>query len=118
MEGENTRKNISSDGRPALNVGNPGNKGGPGRPKSEIRARLADSFHQRIPILEEIADNPEHHERLKAVDMMAKYSGLAQMDITSGDMPLKWDFSKLSDAELDIFIPLLQKISTEEPDAD
>lgn len=101
------------NGGTLLPGGLPGNRGGLGKPKSEIRARLAASFEERIPILEGIADNPKSYERLKAIDLMAKYSGLAQMDITSGDQPLNgYDLSKLDpETELPVFLALLQKIA-------
>ena len=115
MADQNIKKNISKAGVPVLNVGNPGNKGGPGRPKSEIRARCAAAFDARIPILEKIADNDEHHEQSKAIDMLGKYGGLAQTDITSGDQPLNgYDLSKLDpETELPVFLALLQKIAPE-----
>jgi hypothetical protein len=71
---------------------------GPGRPTSAIRARLAGSFDERIPILEEIADarvilrakctkcghepkaktiaetQPTYDDRLRAMDIMGKLS--------------------------------------------
>ena len=40
----------------ALQVGNPGNNGGPGRPSKYVRDRAAWSWEQRIPRLEKIAD--------------------------------------------------------------
>lgn len=61
--------------------GKPGNIGGTGRPKSQVRAALLASFDARIPLLEEIVDNTEAkiEERLKALDMLAKY-GLGTKD--------------------------------------
>lgn len=84
----------------ALNSGGtPGNRGGLGRPSSEIKARLRGSFYDRIPTLEGIADgavpmrqvctqcgfSPDNDEpvtlpaatadRLRALDIMAKYGG-------------------------------------------
>jgi hypothetical protein len=86
---DNIAKNIGKNGA-VLNVGNPGNAGGTGRPKSEIRARCAGSFDQRIAIAEEIADNPDssQSDRLRALDLLAKYGGLQQTDVTSGDKPV------------------------------
>ena len=40
----------------ALRVGNPGNRGGPGRPRSALRERLRGSLDERVGVLEEIAD--------------------------------------------------------------
>lgn len=36
--------------------GNPGNRGGPGVPPSELRKRLRGSFAERVEVLEQIAD--------------------------------------------------------------
>ena len=59
----------------ALRVGNPGNRGGPGRPPSALRERLRGSLDERVAILEQIADNPDasDRDRIKAVDVMARY---------------------------------------------
>jgi hypothetical protein len=82
----------------ALSAGNPGNSGGKkgrsGRPPSKIREKLRGSFQKRIRILEQFADGiviytlrdgekpdtdailklaPSVADRLKALDMMAKY---------------------------------------------
>jgi hypothetical protein len=46
---------VPQDHGGALQVGNPGNRGG-GRPPSELRARLRGSFAERIPVIEDIAD--------------------------------------------------------------
>ena len=73
-------------------AGVPGNDGG-GRPPSMLRKRLAVSLEKRIPVLEQIADgaaivrlrSPDGEERetlisapvgerLKAIDLMGKYS--------------------------------------------
>lgn len=64
-------------GRGALRYGaQPGtNAGGTGRPASELRARLRGSLADRTAIIEEIADDGEQSaaDRLKAIDLMAKY---------------------------------------------
>jgi len=50
------------------------NRGGTGRPPSEIRQRLRGSFADRIKILEEIADKAEaNQDRIRALDILAKY---------------------------------------------
>ena len=69
---------------PNLNVGGT-NKGGTGRPTSEIRERCRGSFNERIPILEEIADSKESNanDRIKAIDTLAKYGGVQQIDLTN-----------------------------------
>lgn len=83
-----------------LLVGNPGNKGGTGKPKSEVRERCVGSFDERIPILEQIANdvNANPADRLKAIDLLGKYGGLQQVDQTSGDKPLPTpvDFGSMS----------------------
>jgi hypothetical protein len=64
-----------------LRVGNPGNKGG-GRPKSEVKAALRLSFEQRIPVLEQIADNPSEQakDRIRAVVALGQHSDLPEPD--------------------------------------
>jgi hypothetical protein len=65
----------SPTGRGMLRHGSKkGNTPGPGRPPSAIREALRASFDKRITILEEIADGGEQDsDRLKAVDILAKY---------------------------------------------
>jgi hypothetical protein len=62
------------------------NKGGTGRPPSEIRAMLRGSFSERVKILEQIADSVDASaaDRIKAVDMLAKY-GLGTQQEVVGD---------------------------------
>jgi hypothetical protein len=62
------------------------NKGGPGRPASEVIARALGSFDERIPVLEEIADNAAaaDADRIRAVDKLAKYGlvdGISRADV-------------------------------------
>ena len=56
----------------------PGNTPGSGRPPSRIKAALRKSFDERIDTLEAIADDDDASltDRMKALDMMAKYSDL------------------------------------------
>ena len=51
------------------------NRGGTGRPPSEIRERLRGSFDERVAVLEDIADSEAHApaDRLRAIDLLAKY---------------------------------------------
>lgn len=64
----------------------PGAGGGPqpgsGRPKSVVKAALRLSFEQRIPVLEQIADDAEEQakDRIRAVDTLGKYSELGEPD--------------------------------------
>ena len=67
-----------------------GNRGGTGRPKSEIRRACAEAFDSRIPRLLDIMDNASTpQEYMKALDLLGKYGGLQQIDATSGDNPLQ-----------------------------
>lgn len=102
----NISKNISNRGIECLNVGNPGNKGGTGRPKSVIREKCAGSFEQRIKVAEEILDDPNstNADKIRALDLLGKYAGLQQTDITSGDQPVKpvvVDVSGMPSEEID-----------------
>lgn len=58
--------------------GQPGNRGGSGRPPSAVRLRCLDSFEARITVAEEIADNSGERprDRLAALDLLARYAGL------------------------------------------
>lgn len=60
----------------ALQRGNPGNRGGTGRPPSAIREQMRGSFEERIAVLEEIADSPAvaPADRLRAVDILGKHA--------------------------------------------
>lgn len=62
------------------------NKGGPGRPASEIRKRLRGSFDKRIPILEKIADKARgmgaNGDKTRAMDLMGKYGLGTERTIT------------------------------------
>jgi hypothetical protein len=71
--------------------GNPGNRGGTGRPPSILRDYLRGSFADRITVLEQIADgktiqrikvegketgaeiSADVSDRLRAIDLLAKY---------------------------------------------
>lgn len=93
-------------GKGLLRTGNPGNAGGAGRPASAIREHLRGSFADRIKTLEQIADgealvkmkggdgvevemltSAEVSDRLKALDMMAKF-GLGK-DVSLDDVKAK-----------------------------
>ena len=77
------------NGKGALRNGGT-NRGGTGRPKSEIRRACAEAFDSRIPRLLEIMDNASTpQEYMKALDLLGKYGGLQQIDATSGDNPLQ-----------------------------
>jgi hypothetical protein len=73
---------IAQDhGGALLSGGKPGNKGGSGRPPSELRRRLRSSLDKRIAVAEEIADDDTRRaaDRLRAIDLLAKY-GLGPND--------------------------------------
>lgn len=78
-----------------LRSGNPGGKGNTsavGRPKSEVRTMCLDGFSSRLDrlngIMDDILANPEKLESaaaradlIKIMDMNAKYSGLASIEV-------------------------------------
>src|SRR5687768_5504396 len=73
------------DGRGALLSGGlVGNRGGLGRPSSEVRARCRGSFADRIHILESIADDVSiaPSDRIKALELLARY-GLGTVKLNS-----------------------------------
>ncbi len=55
--------------------GQPGNRGGLGKPPSALRERLRGSLDERVVVLEQIADDETamHRDRIRAVDTLAKY---------------------------------------------
>ena len=70
------------------------NKGGTGRPKSEIRAAAAAGFDKALPVLTSIVAGEAPYpvtpaEMLKAIDLLGKYGGLQQVDQTSNDQPIQ-----------------------------
>ncbi len=67
-----------------LASGLPENSGGSGRPPSALRARLRGSLDARVRVLEEIADDPDadHGDRIRAVDVLAKYGLGAASDVS------------------------------------
>lgn len=69
-----------SHGNGMLKVGNPGNAGGPGRPRSEIRKAAALAFDRRIPVLEAIADSPKAKDADKtgAIRLMMQAGGIGR----------------------------------------
>lgn len=91
------------------------NKGGPGRPASEIRERCRGSFYERIPILEEIADahvalrqkcekcghepkdlvpeisTPQVSDRIRAITELGKIGLGADGDVNAAEIRNKLD---------------------------
>ena len=64
-----------------LRGGNPGNSGGKpgrsGRPKDQVRAACRAAFDERLPRLAQLADDSDAVTALKALDMLARYGGMA-----------------------------------------
>lgn len=83
-----TEVNIGVNGNP-LKVGNPGNKGGTGRPKNEIREAARKDFEDAMPLIRQAAMNLDHPNWKTAIDTLVKVSGLQQTDVTSGDQALQ-----------------------------
>lgn len=71
--GKNTGGLVKQPHGGAIHQGAPSVLNG-GRPASQLRERLRGSLSDRIPIIEQIADTGElPSDRLKAIDLMAKY---------------------------------------------
>ena len=81
MTVENTEANIGRNGN-RLKRGNPGNKGGTGRPPAAIRQRCADGFDRHIATAEKIlADkNASNGDKIRALDVLGKYAGLQKIE--------------------------------------
>lgn len=60
---------------------------GPGRPASEVVAACREAFARRIPLLEQFAadENLSSSERMKAIELLGKYGGLARVELTGGE---------------------------------
>ena len=71
--------------------GQPGNRGGLGRPPSALRERLRGSLEERVAVLEEIADDPDalDRDRIKAVDVLGKYGLGTVREVTVEDVKEK-----------------------------
>ena len=99
---------IPTHGNGALLKGGlPGNRGGPGAVPSAIREYCRGSFAQRVPILEAIADGEVMErmllegtdkelevmksakvvDRIKAIDVLAKYGGVDKIALTVDEQP-------------------------------
>ena len=75
------------DGRVAPGRGPVPGAANAGRPPSAIAAACRRSFEERIHIAETIADDPASTamERLKALDLLAKYGGLARIEVAAAE---------------------------------
>jgi len=108
--GETSGEVVGYGGNNNLTAGNPGNKGnkgGLGAPPSAIREYCRGSFAQRVPILEAIADGEVMErmllegtdkelevmksakvvDRIKAIDVLAKYGGVDKIALTAAELP-------------------------------
>lgn len=58
-----------------------------GRPPSEVAAAYRLAFDERLHVAIAIADNPKYTpmERLRALDLLGKYSGMASIQVTGAD---------------------------------
>ena len=63
-----------------------GKRGRSGRPPSAIRIRCRGSFAERVPVLEEIIDDPKSRaaDRIRAMDLLGKY-GLGALKEIQGE---------------------------------
>ena len=71
------------------NGGTPGNRGGTGRPKNEIREAARRDFEAAMPLIAETALNLEHPNWKTAIDTLVKVAGLQQTDVTSNDKAIE-----------------------------
>ena len=69
----NTRKNISKSGYAVLNVGNPGNKGGTGVPKSEVRQRAREIGYAALESLAADIEALSPADRARLGELGMKY---------------------------------------------
>lgn len=65
--------------------GHPNPTAGPGRPPSELRARMRGSLEERLAVVEEIADDPDARpaDRIRALELLARF-GIGQAHEVSG----------------------------------
>jgi hypothetical protein len=68
--------------------GVPGHPGAGGRPPSVLRQRLRGSFEERIPVLEEIADDSDAdpQDRIRALDILGKYGIGTVREVTADEV--------------------------------
>ena len=99
--------------------GTPGNKGGTGRPPSAIREHCRGSFAERVKVLETIADgeviekmlvegsdgeievmkSARVTDRLKAIELLAKYGGVDKLALTADEQPVAGELTPKRIAE-------------------
>lgn len=87
--------NVGKNGN-ALRVGNPGNKGGTGRPPNEFKETLRNlvdrgTVHEHLlGVLEQGPSHPQFLDVLKYVTEHGYGKAAASMDVTSGGRPLSF----------------------------
>lgn len=71
----------------AIKRGNPKGIDLPGRPPSELRARMRGSLEERLHIAAAIADDKDatNADRLKALDFLARYGLGTKQEVTGED---------------------------------
>jgi hypothetical protein len=72
--------------------GNPGNKGGTGRPPNEIRARMREGLSAALDLVDKMMEEPDQlspAQKLQMVDLLARYGIGAKVDVTTDEMPVK-----------------------------
>ena len=76
--GESASLVPQAHGGALLSGGVPGNRGGPGRPRSKVKELSALEYEKRIPLLGEIADDDgeKASDRIRAVDVLGRHGGL------------------------------------------
>jgi hypothetical protein len=74
-----------------LKTGNLGNRGGPGRPPSEIRQLCAEKFYKHVPKAEAILRSKQSSDadKLRALDLLGKYGGLQKIETATRDETLE-----------------------------
>jgi len=72
---QKTPSRTPKTGRGRLRTGNPGNRGGPGRPPDAIRRACRKSFDERLKLLRRFADDVKLDPsiRMKAIETLGKY---------------------------------------------
>lgn len=121
---ENTGANTGpklveqAHGGAILQGGNPGNKGGPGRPPSALRERMRGSLEERLKVLEEIADDSDSRpaDRIRAVEVLARY-GLGSAHELSGpdQQPMRIDAKGARDRIIEKLEKMAKRQPTREP---
>jgi len=118
---QNDRINIVNGGR--LNVGNPGNKGGSGRPAERVRKQAAESwekFASRIDgiierVLAKIEAGLEGEARMKWSDVLAGLREVARAQAANATVgiPAKTEIILDSDGFIDAAADVLDEVTND-----